>query len=103
MKYDPDHVGTGLYLKRDLELRAELHRRAILGLHVAQVLAPHRTGALQASGHVEFDGESGGYKHDRMQYSIVFDIPYAAAATYPPGPDEREYLLAAKRAIEAGA
>lgn len=102
MKYTPDHTGTGEYLRLDADLRNELHRRAQLGLQVAQSLAPYRTGALQRSGHVEFDGVAGGYHHDRMQYSVVFDVEHAAAATWPPGPDERAYLEAAVRAMEAG-
>lgn len=102
MKYTPDHEGTGAYLRTSPELNNELHRRALVGLNVAVSLAPYRTGALKRSGHVEFDGSNGGAKHDRMQYSVVFDSPHAAAATWIPGPDERAYLLAAKRAMEGG-
>lgn len=99
MKYTPDHVSTGAYLRTCPELAATLHKRATMGLEVARALAPRRTGRLAASGHVEYDG-IGGIHYDRMQYSIVFDIAYAAAATYPPGPDERLYLLAAVAVIE---
>jgi len=96
-KYTPDHVGTGAYLRNEPALRSELERRAHLGVAVGASLAPHRTGKLASSGHVEVDP-----KGDRMRYSVVFDVPYAAAATYPPGPDERMYLLAAIAAMEAG-
>lgn len=102
MKYTPDHVGTGSYLRYDGDLRAELYRRAQIGVGVAAALAPHRTGKLAASAHVEFDGTAGGLKKDRMQYSVVLDVPYAAAATWPPGPDARAYLEATKQAMEAG-
>lgn len=99
--YTPDHKGTGEYLRNEPALRAELERRAHLGLAVADSLSPYRTGRLRASGHVEFDGRGGIHK-DRMEVSVTFDIEYAAAATYPPGPDEREYLLAAEAVMESG-
>lgn len=99
MKYVPDHVGTGMYLKFEPALRAELERRAHLGVSVGAALAPRRTGALARSGHVEFDGASGGANHDRMQFSVVFDVPYAAAATWP---GRTAYLAAVKAAMEAG-
>jgi hypothetical protein len=102
MKYNPDHAGVAAYLRTSPELAAELHRRALMGVATAAALAPRRTGALAASGHVEFDGPNEGAKHDRMQYSVVFDVPHAAAATWIPGPDERSYLLAAKAIMEAG-
>lgn len=101
-KYTPDHVGTGEYLKSSPALRSELERRAHLGLAVAMALAPHRTGALASSGQVRFDGTSGGIKRDRMQFSIVFDVPYTAAATWPYGHDRTAYLDAAKAVVEAG-
>lgn len=102
MKYTPDHVGVAGYLRFEPDLRAELERRALLGLSVGAALAPRRTGALARSGHVEFDGTNGGVKHDRMQVSVVFDVPYAAAATWPYGHDRTAYLQAVKAAMEAG-
>lgn len=98
-EYTPDHVGTGNYLKHEPALRAELYRRAILARDVAVALAPRRTGKLAGTGHIEFDGTTGGMKHDRMQYSIVFDISYAAAATWP---TRTSYLEAAIAVAEAG-
>jgi hypothetical protein len=99
MKYVPDHVGTGAYLKSSPELRALLEQRAHLGLAVGRALAPHRTGKLAASGHVE-SGDLGMQRHnDRMVFSVVFDIPYAAAATWP---SRTAYLDAVKAAMEGG-
>jgi hypothetical protein len=104
-RYDPDYAGIAGYLKADPELRAELYRRAEMGLTVAKALAPRRTGALAASGHVADDGV-GGVHHDRMQVSVVFTVTYAAAATYRfrHNPDEaaRAYLMAAIPVIEKG-
>lgn len=99
--YTPDHHGTGEYLRNEPALRAELERRGHLGLAVADSLSPFRTGKLRASGHVTYNGRGGIHK-DRMEVEVVFDVDYAAAATYPPGPDERAYLVAAKAAMEAG-
>lgn len=101
-KYTPDRVGTGQYLRHSPGLYSELERRAHLGLAVGQALAPRRTGALAASGHVQFDGRSGGIKRDRMQFSVVFDVPYTAAATWPYGHDRSMYLDAVKAVVEAG-
>lgn len=99
MKYTPDHVGTGMYLRFDGDLRHELERRAHLGVAVGAALAPRRTGALARSGHVEYGGPTGGVHHDRMEFSVVFDVPYAAAATWP---GRTAYLEAVKAAMEAG-
>jgi hypothetical protein len=101
-KYTPDRKGTGAYLKSSPGLRAELERRAHLGLAVGMSLAPFLTGALRSSGEVRFDGTNGGIKRDRMQFSIVFDVPHAAAATWPYGHDRTSYLDAAKAVVEAG-
>lgn len=99
MKYTPNHAGIGSYLRSSPELRAELERRAHLGVAVGAALAPRRTGKLAASGHVE-DGDLGmQHHHDRMSFSVVFDIPYAAAATWP---SRTAYLDAVKAAMEAG-
>jgi hypothetical protein len=111
--YTPDYSGIGEYLKTDPELRAELHRRAEMGLTVARALAPRLQqpragrvpGALAASGHVTDDGLDEA-KHDRMQLSVVFTVEYAAAATYRfrRNPDHlaRAYLVAAIPIIEQG-
>jgi hypothetical protein len=111
--YRPDYAGIAGYLKSDPELRAELRRRAELGLTVARALAPRLReprpdripGALAASGKVTDDG-IGGVHHDRMQFSVVFDIFYAAAVTYRfrHNPDQaaRAYLMAAIPVIEKG-
>lgn len=104
-RYDPDYAGIAGYLREDPELRAELYRRAEMGLTVARALAPRRTGALAASGHVTDDGV-GGVHHDRMQVSVVFTVTYTAATTYRfrHNPDEtaRAYLMAAIPVIEKG-
>lgn len=81
-RYTPDRRGTRRYLQYSPELKRELHRRALLGVAAAAGLMHHRTGAMAASGHVEDDGPNGGVRGDRMQYSVVFDIPYAAPATW---------------------
>jgi len=100
VKYTPDHSGTGSYLRSSPELRAELERRAHLGVSVGAALAPRRTGKLAESGHVE-DGDLGMQSHhDRMVLSVVFDVDYAAAATWP---TRTAYLEAVKAAMEAGA
>jgi hypothetical protein len=103
--YHPDHAGIGAYLRSDVELRRELHRRADLGLTVARALAPRRTGALSGSGRVEDTGLDAAH-HDRMQLSVVFTIDYAAAATYRfrhnPDTAARAYLMAAIPVIEKG-
>jgi hypothetical protein len=85
--YDPDYAGIGAYLKSDPELRAELHRRADLGLTVARALAPRLAprgrvpGALAASGHVEDDGlDEATTTACSSRWSST--IEYAAAATY---------------------
>jgi len=97
MDYTPDHVGTGEYLRTCPELRATLHAIAQMGVGVGAALAPHRTGRLAASGHVE-EGDLGMQTHhDRMVFSVVFDVPYAAAATWP---DHTAYLDAVKAAME---
>jgi hypothetical protein len=87
-KYTEDHRGTGEYLNHSPELKAELLRRAHMGLAVATSLAkigrandPHR-GALKASGRVVDDGPNRGFHRDRMQVSIVFDVPHAVPATF---------------------
>lgn len=98
MDFNPDHEGIGRYLRECPELNAELMRRAHVGLAIAQGMAPRRTGRLARSGHVEYDGPHGGFHHDRMEYSVVFDVDYAAAATFP---NHRGYLEAAKHAMEA--
>lgn len=114
MKYTPVPDGMAGYLAGDPDLRAELRRRADMGLQVAAALAPRLrrprrdrvVGALAASGHVVDDGVQPVYKGvPRMQYSVVFDVDYAAAATY----DRRRsrnvttaYLLAAKTVMERG-
>lgn len=98
--YTPDHVGTGMYLMNEPALRAELERRAYLGLAVAVALAPKRTGRLAASGEVTSDGV-GGVNHDRMQVSIQFEVSYAVPASFPDA-DEDDYLQAAVAVIEAG-
>lgn len=99
MKYTPDHVGTGAYLRSSPELRALLERRAHLGLAVGRALAPRRTGKLAMSGHVE-SGDLGMQRHhDRMVFSVVFDVPYAAAATWP---GRTAYLDAVKATMEGG-
>jgi len=97
--YTPDHGagGIGGYLRADPELAGMLEARAQGGLAVGRALAPHRTGKLAESGHVEFDG-IGGIAHDRMQYSVVFDIDYAAGATWTP--DRTAYLDAIKAFVE---
>lgn len=95
--YTPDHVGTGAYLRTDPALHAELLRRAELGLATARALAPRRTGRLAASGHIE-SGPGHGIHGDRMQLSVIFDVPYAAAATWP---GRTAYLDAAKAAMES--
>lgn len=100
MRYTPDRAGVAGYLRFEPALKRELERRAYLGLAVGVALAPRRTGALAASGRVQDDGPNGGAKHDRMQVSVIFDIPYAAAATWTP--DNTAYLDAAKAAMEGG-
>lgn len=97
--YTPDHVGTGAYLRTSPELRAELMRRAEVGLGAARALAPRRTGRLADSGHLEF-AENGGIHRDRMQVSVVFDVYYAAAATWP---TRTAYLEAVIAVVEGGA
>lgn len=97
MQYTPDHVGVAAYLRTCPELRAVLEVRAQLGVAVGAALAPRRTGKLAASGHV-VEGDLGMQTHhDRMVFSVVFDVPYAAAATWP-GHDA--YLEAVKAAME---
>lgn len=81
MKYRKDIKGTGLYLRESPELRAELHRRARIGLTFAAARARKRTGRQAASGHVE-DAGIGGVKKDRMQVDVVFDVPYSAAREF---------------------
>ena len=97
-KYTPDHVGTGAYLRSSPELKAELYRRAVLGRDTAVALSPFRTGRLRSTGHLEFRSD-GGVKRDRMEYEIVFDVSYAAAATWP---SRTAYLEAAIAVMEAG-
>jgi hypothetical protein len=87
-RYTEDHRGTGDYLQHSPELKAELMRRAGLGLSVATSLAkigrandPHR-GALKVSGRVTDDGPHGGIHHDRMQVSVQFVVPHAVPATF---------------------
>jgi hypothetical protein len=120
MDYTYDRDGISAYLKTSPELRAELWRRAELGLTVARALAPvflgnsriRVPGTLQASGHVE-DGGIGGFGDSRMQVSIVFDPTgtnndgYGAAGTYqhqPGGVRNKniDYLIAAIPMIERG-
>lgn len=116
--YTPDYAGIGRYLREDPELKAELHRRAELGLTVARALAPRLRvarsgrvpGALAASGHVEDLGVTASAPGrfgdgQRMELAVVFNIEYAAAATYRfrhnPNEAARAYLLAAIPVIEA--
>lgn len=116
MRYDPDYAGIAAYLREDPELKAELRRRAEMGLSVARALAPRLKrpsrdrvrGELAASGEVTDDG-IGGIHHDRMQLSVTFDVPqgYAAAATWPHrghtrDPAAKDYLVAAIPIIERG-
>lgn len=81
MRYKPDRAGIAGYLKADTELRAELHRRARLGLTFAAARARKLTGRQAASGHLE-DVARGGVKGDRMQVDVVFDAPYSAAREF---------------------
>jgi hypothetical protein len=67
-----DHRGLAGYLMGDDDLRAELRRRAQLGLAFAQARAVKRTGTQAASGHLE-DVDRAGVKGDRMGVDIVFD------------------------------
>jgi hypothetical protein len=116
-RYDPDYAGIGRYLREDAELKAELHRRADLGLTLARALAPRLKaprdgripGALAASGHIEDLGVAASAPGrfgdgQRMTLAVVFDISYAAAATYRfrhnPNEAARAYLLAAIPVIE---
>jgi hypothetical protein len=95
--YTPDHSGVSGYLRNEPALRAELERRAHVGLGVGRALAPRRTGKLAESGHVVFDGSRGGARHDRMAFSVIFDVSYAAAATWP---GRTAYLDAVKASME---
>lgn len=101
--YRADHKGIGNYLQHSPELRILLHARALLGVSAAVGLMHHRTGAIAASGHVEDDGVNGGIRHDRMQYSVVFDAPGAVPAAFHDDPAVlRNALLAAIAVMEAG-
>lgn len=101
--YTPDRKGVAQYLKFDKQLNMELHRRALLGLSLAVALAPRRTGKLAASGRVVDDGPNAGVNHDRMGYSVVFNVPYAVPATYPKrDPTARDYLIAALAVMSRG-
>lgn len=114
MRYQPDSAGLAAYVRSSPELKAEMMRRARVGLGVAQAMAPRLQtprrdrvpGALAASGHIVDDGvqpvKNG---NPRMQLSILFDVFYAVNVTF----DQRRaqaittaYLNAAKAAIEAG-
>ncbi len=104
MKYTPNPAGVRAYLTQSPELKAELRRRAQIGLAVGRALAPRRSGTLASSGRVVDDG-IGGAKRDRMQLSVLFDAEHAAAVTFGyrrrPG-GHRAYLEAVKAVIEAG-
>lgn len=93
-RYTPDRRGTRRYLQYSPELKRELHRRALLGVAAAAGLMHHRTGTMAASGRAEDDGPNGGARGDRMQYSVVFDVPYAVPATWH---NAEEVALAALR------
>lgn len=104
MRYTHDGAAWGLYLRESPDLRSELHRRAQIGLAVGRALAPRRSGDLAASGKVVDDGVGGAHR-DRMQLSVVFDVIYAASATFPQRRNQertRRYLEAVKAVIEAG-
>lgn len=101
--YTPDRAGVARYLNENRELKAELHRRALLGKSAAvAALEPRRhTGRLAASADVTDDGPNQGVHHDRMGYSVRFTVDYAVPATFPGAP-ERAYLDVALRTMEAG-
>ena len=103
MRYRPDHRSTGVYLRTDPALKAELRRRANLGLAAARANIRNDTGALARSGHVEDMGPRGGRKRDRMELQIVFDAPHAAAVEFGTRRGRgRPYLRPAIRVIERG-
>ncbi len=104
-KYTPDRAGIRGYLQHDRDLRATLHKRALLGLSAASAVAPRRTGALSTSGSVQDDGPNGGVNGDRMQYSIHFTVRHAVPVTFPQRPKDptaNDYLELAVAVIERG-
>lgn len=77
MRYEWDRKGIGEMMRRSPQMRAELHRRARLGLEFVQSRAARRTGRQAESGHIEDAGTGGGIFGDRMEVRVVFDAPYS--------------------------
>jgi hypothetical protein len=101
MKYTPNHASTAVWLNTSPDLRRVLELKARTGMSAAvAALSPRRrTGRLQASATIRYDGPNQGVHHDRMAVSIEFTVPYAVPASFP-GRDE--YLRVAIAAIETG-
>ena len=74
--YVPDHRGTGQLLKSSDMARVVL-AAAEVGADAARVVVPQDTGELADSIHVEYGGDSGGPKGDRVEALIVADAPHA--------------------------
>lgn len=104
MRYTPDKRSTGVYMRTDPDLKAELRRRADLGLAAARGNIRNDTGQLARSGHVEDMGARGGRKRDRMELQVVFDAPHAAAVEFGTrgGRRRRPYLRPVIPIIERG-
>lgn len=100
--YVPDHRGTGQILKSSEMARVVL-AAAEVGADAARAAAPKDTGELAASIHVEYGGDSGGLKGDRVEALIVADARHAAAVQFGTKYQRAQpYLDAATEAIEGG-
>jgi hypothetical protein len=103
MRYQRDTRSTGVYLRTDPTLKAELRRRAGIGLAAARANIRNDTGDLARSGHVEDMGARGGRKRDRMELQVVFDAPHAASVEFGTARARaRPYLRPAIPIIERG-
>lgn len=102
MRYEPDYRGTGRLL-RTAEMARVVLAAAEHGADAARLAVPRNTGELAASVHVEYAGDNGGARGDRVEARIVADAPHAAAVEFGNARTQaRPFLQAAIDAIEGG-
>lgn len=103
MRYEPDHRGAKRLLRTSEMARAVL-AAAEVGADAARAAVPRQTGALAASIRVEYAGDSGGWRNDRVEAWIVADTDYAAAVHFGTRWQVAQpFLDAAVDVIEGGA
>lgn len=99
--YVPDYRGTGQLLKSSDMARVVL-AAAEVGADAARAAAPKDTGELAGSIRVEYAGENGGPKGDRVEAWIVADARHAAPVEFGTARQRAQpFLQAAIEAIEA--